>query len=403
MSRSLKIVLFVFIVIATGCWRYTGWNSTLGFYIEYLYYIWLAFIVITLSRSRTKQQPMRKIIIALAIVPLLSLITHFTEETKDLFYHKAIWFHSLAFLFYYVFHQRRCSEREIIKFLLIVGSVTFIIQIVQQGIPNYSVFGVIGEDNGSLESAMRTLEKRNGLYRFRLGTYCLTLFCMYFCWQQFIVKKTIKAFALFAVFFVSMYLFLTRQLMFASIISIAFTSFFAKGNSAKRLGMLLLVSVFLFILYQYADVLLGDMITNTKEETNDNNIRVLAFEFYWEQILHSPMSIVLGNGYPSALKEWEEYLHLYTGDIGIVGQWFHYGVIWVALYVWLLFKVLFKYAKLLPLYVKLFVFGTFVNCIMIMPYYNAFCYVIWAAMLYICDLHITKSDLRIQDYSKCKL
>lgn len=93
-------------------------------------------------------------------------------------------------------------------------------------------------------------------------------------------------------------------------------------------------------------------------------------------------------------------MRVYPSDIGIVGQWFYYGVIWVLTYVVLLYKLLVKYNRVLPLYIKLFVFGAFVNCIMIMPYYNNFCYLIWAEVLYICDLYITKSNWRVKDYSK---
>lgn len=401
MSRSLKMLFVVVVVVTTSCWKLYVWKSTLGFTVFYAILAWLvAFVVNQQHKLKKCSMPMSPLILALTFVPLLSLITHFTEEKHNLMYNKNVWFASLTFLFYYVFHIKKISEEALLKFLIAMGFVTFVIQVVQQFVPNISMFGVLNEDNLSMDNAIRVLEKRNGLYRFRLGTYILTLLCMYFGWMKVQQSKNIRNLLFFFAFTASMYLFLTRQLMFASVVTFAVTSVFVKGATSRKIGVMLFSALVLFILYQNAELFLGDMIAQTKNEETDNNIRMIALEFYWGQIIRSPMALLLGNGHPSQLVDWMEYMAVYPSDIGVVGQWFYYGLFWVLTYVVLLYKILIKYVGSLPLYIKLFVFGTFVNCIMIMPYFNSFCYFVWAAVLYICDLHISKSSLRITNYSK---
>lgn len=401
MSRGLKVLFTFLVVITTSCWKLYGWNSTFGFYLLYAILLWLLYFVTAQQKSLKKQSmPMSSLIKALALVPLLSLITHFSEEKYDLMYNKNVWFTTLLFLFYYVLHVKKVSEESLMKFLIVMGGVTLLIQVFQQFVPSMSLFGVLNDDNLSMDRAVKVLEKRNGLYRFRLGTYILTLLCMYFGWMKVQQNKSLRNIIFFLAFTASMYLFLTRQLMFASLVTFAVTPMFVKGTTSRKIGVILFTSLVLFILYQNAELLLGDMISQTKEERTDDNIRMIALDFYWGQIIRSPMAFFLGNGHPSQLVEWMEYMRVYPSDIGIVGQWFYYGLFWILTYVVLLYKILIKYRNNLPLYIKLFVFGTFVNCIMIMPYFNGFCYFVWAAVLYICDLHITKSDLRIKNYAK---
>lgn len=238
------------------------------------------------------------------------------------------------------------------------------------------------------------LEKRNGFYRFRLEAYMITLFGMYYTWTRILVKRSAKSSIIFLCFLFSMFLFLTRQLMIASAIGLFSTFLFAKVNMSKKMMMFSISALLLSVVYLNADVIFGDMIEKTQNERTDDNIRMLALEFYWGQVVRSPIAFLLGNGYPSEMKMWNETFRFFVSDIGIGGQWFLFGVLWVVIYIATLYKFFLKYRNHLPLYIKLFVFGTSVNSIMIFPYYNANSYILWAAVLYICDLHILKSNLR---------
>ena len=392
---KFKNILLWSLLVTSNFFRMSGIKGTTIYTLSYLIYFYLIINVFrSINALKSKRMPMSSLALCLVFVPMLSLITHFSEESKDLFYNKGMWFSSLAFLFYFVFHIKQVNENTIIKVLLIFGFTLFFIQLIQQTLPSSAIFGTGSEEGDSVDAMIKGLEKRNGFYRFRLGAYMVTLFCMYYSWTRFLINKSTKRFLIFFCFLFSMFMFLTRQLMLASAIGLFSTFLFAKANISKKIMMFSFSVILLSVVFLNADVIFGDMIEKTQNERTDDNIRMLALEFYWGQIVRSPMAFLLGNGYPSDMKMWNEIFHFFVSDIGIVGQWFLFGVLWVFLYIATLYKVLFKYRNTLPLYIKLFVFGTSVNSIMIFPYFNSNSYILWAAVLYICDLHIQNSNLR---------
>lgn len=76
-------------------------------------------------------------------------------------------------------------------------------------------------------------------------------------------------------------------------------------------------------------------------------------------------------------------------DIGIIGEMYHYGFLWVLMYGYMLYLILWKYRKLLPIYIKMYVFGTSVNSLFIFPYRMGMEFMIWSSVLYIASLYIT--------------
>lgn len=130
----------------------------------------------------------------------------------------------------------------------------------------------------------------------------VTLFCMYYSWTRFLINKSTKWFLIFFCFLFSMFLFLTRQLMLASAIGLFSTFLFTKVNMSKKIMMFSFSVILLSVVFLNADVIFGDMIEKTQNERTDDNIRMLALEFYWGQIVRSPMAFLLGNGYPSDMK-----------------------------------------------------------------------------------------------------
>lgn len=146
----------------------------------------------------------------------------------------------------------------------------------------------------------------------------------------------------------------------------------------------------MIILFYYSDILFGALIEQTKEEANEENIRLLAFGFYWNKIIENPLTFILGSGHPESLNLWQNELKLWTSDIGIIGSMFHYGLLWIILYFYIIYTILKKYAKSIPLYIKLYILGTFINSILIFPYRDAKEYLIITIILYISSIYILK-------------
>ena len=89
----------------------------------------------------------------------------------------------------------------------------------------------------------------------------------------------------------------------------------------------------------------------------------------------------------------ENYMIVVT-DIGIIGQWFIYGLIWIILYVFMVFNIVIRYRKKIPLYIRLFVIGTFINSAWIFPYRREYEFFIWTVVLYISSIYIYQYDYK---------
>lgn len=83
---------------------------------------------------------------------------------------------------------------------------------------------------------------------------------------------------------------------------------------------------------------------------------------------------------------------MYNTDIGFIGAMYNHGIFWPLFYFYVVYKLLFKYGKELPLYIKLFVFGTAINSILIFPWRQTEEFFLWSAILYIVSLYLTKHN-----------
>jgi len=297
---------------------------------------------------------------------------------------------ALAFLFFYLFYIYRISEQEIIRIFTVFALAVFFIQVFQTIFPETAVFGTDDTDTDLKDAGIASM--RNGLYRFRLETYFFTLPCLYYYWNRLLSRLNLRDFLLFSIFLISTYLYLTRQIMAATAIALSCSYLFIKNSKAK-IHIILLAGVFGFILLQFADDLFGKLLFETKTDLSGDNIRLLSAGFYWDKICENPLTFLFGNGHPELLHKWKEK-GLYPSDIGFIGEMFHYGLLWIVFYFYSVYTILVKYGRQLPLYIKLFVFGTFTNSIMIFPYRSHSEYFIWATMLYIASLYITQTNIR---------
>jgi hypothetical protein len=224
---------------------------------------------------------------------------------------------------------------------------------------------------------------------------------LFFYWIKLQKKYSIKNVIIIFVALISIYLTLVRQLQAATILTIFFSFIFIRSRKVK-LWTTVSSLIFAIILYIYADELFYKMALQATEESSNDNIRLLSLAFYWQKITHDPFTFLFGNGLPANNSNfghlsqlWNNTYHFYTSDIGFVGQWFHYGIIYILLYLYLLYMLLIKYRKIIPVYIRLFVFSTFLTIAMIYPLTGPFNYIIWCFILYISDLHISRSQLRV--------
>lgn len=390
MKEKIFITLnILFIVVMLNFFSYVNWDPTKGGQVRQVI-LW-GIVLLFLYKRRSYYAiptPFSRLVWLVMLVPFISTISKVFIYNES-FYDLRITHLPLAvFLLFFVFLALKVKENAIIKIFTITGLALFAIQLFQTLFPDYAVFGVYAPDSEAAELTQDIAELRNGIYRFRISGYCITIFCMYYYWCRFLERMNIKRFLIFAVFFASMYLYLTRQIMAASMITLACSFMFRSSSLSTKIkyigGILILGS----ILYSYSDVLFGSLVEQTQEDTMyGDNIRMLTYAFFWEKITEDPLLLVIGHGFINEMSDWAEWFGFYQNDIGVVGEWFVYGIFWLILYAYVLFQFI-KYRKNIPTYILMYVFGTFLCCPMIFPYRVGYEFYIWACIFYISSTYV---------------
>lgn len=380
-----KILIFLFILYTTHFFNYSGWNPTLAGWCSYFIYSYIL-IMILKHRSRIKKinSPFKYWPVYYMVMIAISVISGFVLHGTSVFSERGTLTVSFVFLIYYYLYIKKISEKDIITLFTLAGLCIFVIQIFQLAFPNNALFGIFDPD----ESRSDVASMRNGIYRFMIGGVFFTLFCLYYYWSKLCEDFKMIRLLMCAVFLISMYLFLTRQIMFATIITLVLSSFFVKNKKIRQYVMLSSI-LLCIILVIYSETLFGNLLRQTSEEASEDNIRLLSFSFYWNKIISNPVSFLFGNGHPSALMHWQYDLKLFLSDIGLIGEMYYYGIFWIMMYFLTIYMIMVKYRKSIPLYLKLFIFGTFINSILVFPYRSAYEYFIWISIIYICSLHIS--------------
>ena len=298
----------------------------------------------------------------------------------------------LIFLIFYIYKIFNFSEKDVFRLFLTLAIVVAIIQIVQQIFPSKALFGIFSDQNLDWGKG-NIVEVRNGLNRYRIGTTSVTLLCMYYFWAKLMIKRSKGTLFMFVLMLLSLYLYLTRQLLVFSALTLIL-SFFMIDNTQKRLLYICLISIMCIIIYNFSSLLFGEMFESTREESTSDNIRLIAANFFFTQSSNSFAQFLLGNGHPRELRYWGEMFGVWPTDVGFIGELFIYGICWVLLYFYQVWLVLIKYKNKTPMYLKLFVLATFLDSFMIFVYAYEFGMLVWTTVLYLLSININRDGCK---------
>ena len=165
-----------------------------------------------------------------------------------------------------------------------------------------------------------------------------------------------------------------------------------KGNSTTSflLALCILGSLFFF-----RDTLFGAFIEQTSEQTsNSDDIRFLEYTYFLNEIFTNPIIFVLGTGVPHASSSLGDYyrhleqFNLFSSDIGLIGTWFNYGIFYVILFIWCMYKMCVKLRHLLPAYFKVYLACVIIVLPLAFPWVSNLSNLMWCFILYIMDLEI---------------
>lgn len=384
--RSAMNVFFMVLtlILYSDFFNFGFWADTPGPKIQLAYGALCMMAAFVGFQRMPKDYPTRKIVLALIALLVMSLIASlmiggYSQGTK-----KPI-FMIMGFGMFFNLWQLKITEKQIITGFVIFGLMTFAIQIWQMSM-EFPVFGLDYE----MESG--EIGERNDLARYMVGTYFVAVLCVYYFWSRIIKKFNIFAAVMLAVFLVSVYLYLTRQLMIAIALS-ALLSIFILGDRKKQIAAFMLILVLGAVVFFNAKAIFGDMLEDTDDSTN---IRWQCMDYIRKQLELHIEYIPFGRGFGDYEKAWAAKGY-YISDIGFVGQVFVLGIFWTVSYFVIVYKFLTKLRHDIPMYVTLFVFGSLVTCLFIFPYRNMVEAFIWATLFYISSIHLSKAEEEEED------
>lgn len=237
-----------------------------------------------------------------------------------------------------LFDKGKINVDCLLNSLMIMGTVSAIIYILQKVMYNQVAF---------LNVMMNT---RNGSLRMYIdsslihvaGIVALYYFCIYFKPKYIIVYLL----DLLYIFWISQGRMELMAFLFASAVGVAV----ARNMDAKKLTILMaaLGAVIVFLSTPYADDLWNAIQTAgtaSVEQGNTMAIRYMGRELYFNQLLQSPKTLLLGCGFPNELfspaaSKAGFYNHIYLNDNGIFGFAYIYGLIGIIAIILVVFKLI---------------------------------------------------------------
>lgn len=404
-SRSQRIsfvAIILFIVLATSGFSNINWNPTYGGWVNNILYYGFAVYLIVGRKERPKCNFYKEVLL-LTFIPFLSIFNSWSIYSQSPSRSFVLLLGQFTWVIYFLLHKYKVEEQTILKALFYVALFLVAIQIIQQFTYPNAPFGTMSENTMIESRAVEAAEQRNGLWRFRMhqnGYYTAPILFAMWIWIR---KKTTPKLAMFVfLFMVSIYLTLTRQVMFACILTI-FCSVFM-GQKKINFTALIFGLIFIAGLYIYYDVLFSSLAEKTQDESTDDNVRLLSASVLWNDSLKTPFTFLFGYGLPDSNSEYGIYIFklrnfwgIYASDVGFIGQIFERGFIYVCICYYMFAKLFFKLKKSIPTYIRMFVMFAGVMSVMIFPCISPAQTIVWVMLLYVCDLHINKSPLALSN------
>lgn len=389
-SKALLVLGIIWLYLS----NFFGYNKFSQIRVSYaieclLYSIPLLMSYKNINRHRTTMCFHNEIIL-LIVLPLISGISAIIEFNQSLYQTLVAWVPSLLWATYYLLHTYKVPYSKALKFLLLFTFIGVAIMTVQQFIPNQAIFGVLGVNEYD-----KIAEVRNGLYRFRIGgAACAGIFLFTFYFNKLIKEYKRIQIIISIILILYIYLTLTRQTILTALIVIVST-YIVSSKKNISLQSVLLVFIFISVFYFYGEQLFNSFIDKTVEQTSGEDIRLVEYEYFSNEIFTNPMIFIFGTGIPHAssplgayYKSLEDNYSLFTSDIGIIGTWFNYGIIYIILFLWITYKVIIKMRKYIPTYIQIYYFSVIIILPLAFPWGTNISNMLWAFILYIIDCEI---------------
>ncbi|MBQ0075364.1 MAG: DUF1542 domain-containing protein [Prevotella sp.] len=387
-TENTLIVIFmsIFAIILGNCFNFMSW----AYIFQMRYYVLIAFICyamyfLFMVQLRNKYIPFKYYVLFLTVWPIschISSIIFGGTLSEDLLSSLPWLFVSTLFI---IFHRFHFTERRILIILGIVAIGTVGIQIMQLVEPLFTVFG---DPTGETLGELVVSGERNGIVRLFVGCIPLQMLMLFLFWCKFMTTFRIHWALLTGLMLFSVYMYLTKQVLIATVFTLGLSFFMLQGRRIKIIAYTMMVILTAILAFFWED-LFGDMIKDSQDDSFSHAIRFEFIGFISEYFITHPIESIFGHGFSIPLiKEWIHKLY-HLSDIGFFGEAFSYGWPWSIAYFLVVFRILVTYRNRIPLYIRLYVIATGFISIFIFPYRNRIEMYTWISAIYICSLYIS--------------
>lgn len=385
MKFSYFLIVFL-VLLFSQCFSYIGWNPTLGGQIIKIVLIVMLFYSV-LNAGKIPNTPMRPFVIGFLILPFISIMGADAVHGQSFSEGFRITMFTLSYLFFFVLYILKVDSKVIIKMCLVFGVFWVAMEAIQQFTYPQIWFAT------RYDTIDTAIEIRNGVYRFNMEGREFGLILLFFCFQKYLESPKRKYLLGIILGLVGVYLLATRQIMVASIFCLLYGMFVMRKI---KLTSLLAILTIVLLIYYNINTLFGDYIEMTKD-VDEDNIRMFSYNFYGIEYNHGQfLPFFIGNGlegnssYGKEIAKFQEF-GLYRADIGIIGMYSFYGIIYVLLVI-AFFVRIFKMRKSIDLYLKMYVLYMFATSIMLHHFgYSTHHIMTLCILLYLIDSSIYKN------------
>lgn len=391
-NGSMQIKLFLITCISTCFFCCLGYTPAMDKIISMLLILYLCYrACMPSSLEYDDTSNFKKEVLAMAFVPFLSVFSCYFYHGQDMATTAIATRANLIWLFYIVLHKDGYLSDSVKQNLIMAAFIASGLYIIQQALyPSFYYF----DENAEITD----IEVRNGLYRFRLFRNAYFIYWgLYYYIDIFLKDKGKLNFLWVVVMLVGIYLTLTRQIWFSILLPIFLIPFVKDNEISLKKTFAIVVSVVAayFLISNLSAIIGSEMIESTKNQLdNEDDIRLVGMTYFGLEYWVDWLNVVFGNGVPSfGNSEYGNFMqslrdnnHLFVSDIGIVGSFSTYGLVYILAYIFLYVKI-FKNFRYLSLYNKLLVIASIINLPLATWNYPVF----MSMMLFLMDYDINEN------------
>ena len=302
-------------------------------------------------------------------------------------------------LLYFVLHIFNLPKQKIINLMIFIGSVWVFLTIIQQfTYPHYYFYSRDDNDQSIY---------RAGVYRFMVVGHQYGDFVLFYFFYNFLITRKIIPILFVFVGLVGFYFYGTRQFALSAVGCMIISAFFVKGM--HRIYILAFLGIVTLLVLNFKDQLFGQYVEMTTDQLKyGDDIRLISANFFLTEYWPSKLARLIGNGAAYATSRYGKeitninlYLHFYRSDVGIIGAFNQFGILYVLNILWVNIKGLTgNYFFYESKYMRLFFLNALILIFLSEYYSNPTVIPFYCFILYLTDKSLEEKRLYEEEFSK---